>query len=68
MDHGQACFLCLEIYLCLINIPPALCNNSIREFNSHIFSRLNSILSVHNNKMKENHNSENEPQTTWLNV
>lgn len=32
------------------------------------FSRLNSILSVHNNKMKENHNSENEPQTTWLNV
>lgn len=53
-------------YLCLIDILPALCNN-IFEF-CHISSSSDSVRSVQTRKMKENHRSENEPQTTWLNV
>lgn len=68
MDQEQASFLMPWIYLCLINIPPALCNNGIHAFNSHILSRFDSVLSTHINEMKENHHSENKPQTTWLNV
>lgn len=43
-----------SVYLCLINIPPAFCNNLLHEF-SHISSHSNSVLSVHAGKMKENH-------------
>lgn len=54
---GTGSSLMPSIYLCLINIPPALCNNVLHEF-SHISSCSNSVLSIHADKMKENHHIE----------
>lgn len=68
MDHEQACFLCLE-YTFVLSIFLLLSVITVFMSSIVIFSPvLNSVLSIHINEMKENHHSENRPQTTWLNV
>lgn len=67
VDQEPARLLCLE-YTFVLSIFLLLSVTTLSMSSSHISSCLNSVRSVHTNKMKENHHIENEPQTTWLNV
>ena len=61
-------FLCLE-YTFVLSILLLLSVITVFMSSTVIFPPVfNSVLSIHINEMKENHHSENKPQTTWLNV
>jgi len=69
MDYEQARFFCLE-YTVVLSIFLLLSVIMVfMSFKPSYFTRFKTVFfPILINKMKENHHSENRPQTTWLNV